>query len=162
MLQDTEYRSSRVRYVTVASDAQTDTALVPSVFDVICRVRTIDDRRQIAVAEIAGSDADMLRGVAQRRQENNWSVDRFTLALRFRYDAYSIALDRLLIETPHAEAWQVENNLSEMSYYLELAERGDFCPGSGMPIFKGMDAQTDALPSRVGRVQELPPILLGS
>jgi hypothetical protein len=162
MLASTAYRSSRTRYVTVADDAEADIALTPAVFDIICRVRRIDERRQIAVSELAADDRASIDRVSARHEENQRQADAFTMALRFRYDAYSTALDRLLIETPHAEAWSVDEKLSELAYQLELAERGDFCSSENGPVFKGEEPD-NVLPSRVGQSgYDMPPIILGS
>jgi len=40
-----------------------------------------------------------------------------------------IALDHLLVETPHEEAIGANGVLSDLAIYVEAAERGDFCSG---------------------------------
>lgn len=160
-LASTAYRSSHTRYVTVSTDAEQDIALTPAVFDVICRVREIDERRQIALSELSASDPSAHDRVQERHEVNETQIAAFTMAFRFRYEAYSTALDKLLIETPHEEAWQVEAKLTEMAYLLELAERGNFCPSATGPYFKGADGHA-TIPSRTGSDTSFPPIILGS
>jgi hypothetical protein len=123
-LHESEYRSSRIRYNTVADHAQSDINTSPQTFTAICRVIEMDRQRSVASRELNGlSYGD----VAARRAENDMFIAWFTRALSYRYDAYSYALDHLLVETPHEEAVGVDGRLSELAIWVERAERGDFC-----------------------------------
>lgn len=141
-LRQTRYESSRVRFATVADHARSDIDTAPTTFDVICRVLEVDRQRGVASRELQGLAASE---VAARRAENQQFIGWFTLAVRYRFDAYSYALDHLLVETPHREAVEVDRRLSELHIHVERAERGDFCSGG---VSFG-DAHDRALPSRV-------------
>jgi hypothetical protein len=141
-LHQTEYRSSRVRYNRISDDVQSDINTSPQTFMSICRVIEFDRQRAVASRELNG----LSRGdVMARRAENDMSIAWFTRALRYRYDAYSYALDHLLVETPHEEAVAVDGRLSELAIWVERAERGDFCLGAGGAPRGG----GDVIPSRV-------------
>lgn len=143
-LRERDYASSRVRYRTVADHALADIGTAPATFAVICDVIELDRRRGLASAELGGLTH---RDVVARRAENLATIGWFTQALRYRHDAYAAALDRLLVETPHPEAREVEMRLGELVVHVEAAERGDFCGGAR--VYSGKDARQEALPSRL-------------
>jgi hypothetical protein len=116
-LRSTQYQSSRVRYRKVAGDIGIDIATIPATFAAICRVIEVDRQRAIAVSNV--------------------TLDWFTRALTYRYQSYSVALERLLVETPHEEGRVVDAQLARMQPYVARAQAGDFClvGGDGL-VFK--------------------------
>ncbi len=144
-LRSERYASSRVRYQTVASDIGHDLATIPSTFIAICKVIEVDRQRAIAVDNVSLGAADDTYQVAARNWENDQKIAWFVRALDFRYTAYSTALDRLLVETPHEEARIVDARLAEMEVYVRRARAGDFCSGYGT----GFVSKTPPLPSRM-------------
>jgi hypothetical protein len=130
-LQQTAYRSSRVRYSTVAADIQADIDTLPTTFDAICAVREVDRQRAVALAGLTDLEPGTAEKVAERRDENDTAIGDFTRALFLRYEAYGYALSNLLVETPHEEAIEVDGLLSELAGYVERADRGEFCAGGG-------------------------------
>ncbi|MBI4922285.1 MAG: hypothetical protein HY834_11080 [Devosia nanyangense] len=122
-----EFASSRVRYARVADDVTADIAAMPKTFAAICAVLDIDRQRGIATSEISGLEPAMLEDAAARRAENRTTIARFVDAAANRYDAYSYALDHLLVETPHQEAVEVDGLLSDLATYVGAAEQGEFC-----------------------------------
>jgi len=139
------YASSRVRYQTVASDIGHDLATIPSTFIAICKVIEVDRQRAIAVDNVSLGAPDGRHQVAARTWENDNKISWFVRALGYRFDAYSTALDRLLVETPHEEARIVDARLAEMDAYVRRARARDFCGGSGT----GFVSKDGGLPSRL-------------
>jgi len=136
-LRSTAYQSSRVRYRKVANDIAIDLATVPSTFIAICRVIEVDHQRSIAIANIQAPTADGNQQVAARKWENDQKIGWFTRALSYRYNSYSTALDRLLVETPHEEGRVVDAKLGELDVYVRRAQAGDFCAHGGGVVYKG-------------------------
>lgn len=144
LLRSQAYASSRVRYRKIADDIAADIATIPQTFAAICRVVEIDRQRAIAVANVALGEADGASQVAARKWENDETIDWFTRALAYRHTSYSVALERLLVETPHEEARAVDAQLARMAPYVQRAALGDFClTGTGGAVFKDV-----AIPSR--------------
>jgi hypothetical protein len=144
-LRSAAYASSRVRYQTVASDIGIDLATIPSTFVAICNVIEIDRQRAIAVGNVRLGAPDGTYNVAARTWENDQKINWFVRALGYRYDAYSMALDRLLVETPHEEARIVDARLAEMEIHVRRARAGDFCGRLG----GGFVSKDAPLPSRL-------------
>jgi hypothetical protein len=141
-LQRQRYQSSRIRFRTIADHANSDVDTAPATFRAICRVLEVDRQRAVASRELHGLAHDE---VAKRRAENGIFIAWFTRALRYRYEAYGYALDRLLVETPHEEAIEADAEITALAIYVERAEDGDFCSGNGLSA-RDDDA---AIPSRV-------------
>jgi hypothetical protein len=80
-----------------------------------------------------------------RRAENEMFIAWFTRAIRYRYESYNFALDRLLVETPHEEAIEADAQITALAVYVDRAERGDFC---GEAEVDGYD-DAEGVPSRV-------------
>ena len=74
----------------------------------------------------------MAERVAQRKLDNDTTIDDFVWAVRYRYESYGYALDNLLIETPHKKSIEVDQLLGDMLRHVGRAESGDFC-GNGAP-----------------------------
>ncbi len=139
------YASSRVRYNTMAEHIGADAATLPSTFRSICAVIMVDRQRGVAIAEIAGLEPEMLARVDKRDRENAAFIQRFVLALNFRYESYQYALDHFLVETPHQEARAVDAGLTGLVIWVERATTHDFC-GDGWSLHGDGEV---ALPGRV-------------
>lgn len=144
-LRSTTYASSRVRYQTVASDIMADIATIPSTFVAICNVIEVDRQRAIAVSNVRLGAPEGTLEVGSRTWENDQRINWFVRALGYRFDSYSTALDRLLVETPHEEGRIVDARLAEMEVYVRRARARDFCGGAG----GGMVYKDAPLPSRM-------------
>lgn len=83
----------------------------------------------------------------QRKGENDVYIAWFVRAARYRYESYSIALKRLLVETPHEEAREIDALLSTLAINVERAERGAFCSDGS---YAG-NVQNFDLPSRMSQ-----------
>jgi hypothetical protein len=145
-LSSTRYQSSRVRYSTVQQDVETDIATVPDTFAAICAVIEVDRQRAFAGSAIYGGSVATQAEVSGRKAENDQFIGWFVRALRYRYDSYNFALNRLLVETPHEEARRLDARLSEMEVYVRHAESDNFCAGSSG---KGYHGGESSLPSRL-------------
>ncbi len=139
-LRSQKFASSKTRYITIAREIEADIKMAPAVFRAICAVKEIDRRRNIAVHSIASASEDEIIAVKKRQIENEIFINWFIRSLRYRYDSYSFALDRLLIETPHEEARIVDARLSEMIIVVNSAENGKFCDENLLPTYSGGSA----------------------
>jgi hypothetical protein len=138
------YASSRVRYNTIADHVGADIGTLPATFRAICGVIETDRQRQVAVAELYDLEPEMRDRQLKRDRENGAFIDRFVLALNYRYESYGYALDHLLVETPHTEAVNVDAALTELAIWVDRANAQDFC-GNRWSLSGGQQA----LPSRV-------------
>lgn len=141
------YRSSRVRYNKVSSDIGADIATMPGVFRAICAVEEIDRQRAEAVRSLAIAGPREHKNVYARKHENQEYITWFVRAARYRYNSYSFALKRLLIETPHPEARELDRRLSSLAILVEQAERREFC--GGLNNLYGSDTAAKDLRSRM-------------
>lgn len=130
-IEKTNYRSSEVRYNTISGDAVADIQTLPETFAAICKVIEIDRQRSVALRNIAHVEAGMGERVAQRKIDNDKTIDDFVWAVSYRYESYGYALDNLLIETPHENSREVDRLLVQMSRYVAQAEAEDFCGDAG-------------------------------
>ena len=143
-LSGARYASSHVRFNTMTDHAGADIGTLPGVFDSICVVRAIDRQRLVAFEALPQRNARTWRDLEARRLENDIAIERFVVALAYRYDAYSYALDHLLVETPHVESVTTDARLRQLAVWVELALAHDFCGhGAG-----GAHAGGAALPGR--------------
>ncbi|HNZ96954.1 MAG TPA: hypothetical protein PKM64_07155 [Thermoanaerobaculia bacterium] len=102
-------------------------------------------KRAVAADGLPHVEPRYLREVNVRHAENQAYIDRFVLALAYRYQSYGYALDHLLVETQHVEAVKTDAALSELAIWVDRAEAHDFC-GDGW----GHNADGDgAIRSRV-------------
>lgn len=143
-LRQTGFSSSTTRYRAVADHIVADLATVPETFRAICAVLELDRQRQAASAGLGGRHAQDVRA---RHLENQSHISWFVRALRYRYEAYSLALDNLLVETPDRGAIAVDGKLGRLAVEVERAERGDFCSGSAGLVLESRTGK--ALPSRL-------------
>lgn len=121
------YASSRTRYNRLTDDIEADIATMPATFAAICQVQGLDRQREVAAGGINGLEPKMKQEALDRRAENRMVIGWFTRSVGYRYDAYSYALDHLLVETPHEEAIEADAGLSRLAVYVDAAERNDFC-----------------------------------
>jgi hypothetical protein len=126
-LHGTAYQSAGVRYATLGADVGADLATIPDTFIAICKVHTIDRQRQVAADHLPVLQDSQQTDMVARKAENAMQIDGFVQALRYRDASYNYALDHLLVETPHAEARQVDADLEALGAAVGRAERGDFC-----------------------------------
>lgn len=126
-LRQTDFRSSATRFRAVSDHIAADLGTMPETFRSICAVIELDRQRTAASAGLGGR---LSGDVRSRRFENQSHIAWFVRAARYRYDAYSLALDNLLVETPHRSAVEVDAMLGALAVQVERAERGEFCTGS--------------------------------
>jgi hypothetical protein len=131
-IRKTNYRSHEVRYNTISGDIIADIQTMPDTFIAICKVIEIDRQRAVALVNIAHVEEGMAERVAERKIDNDATIDDFVWAVRYRYESYGYALDNVLIETPHEKSREVDRLLLDLSRYVAQAEAGDFC-GNGTP-----------------------------
>lgn len=139
------YASSRVRYNTISDDVGADVLTMPSTFASVCAVQLVDRQRAVAASQLDDIEQSMIVQMQTRKAENDLYIARFVRALRYRYDSYSYALDHFLVETPHAEAVNVDGRLSDYAIWLGRAEAGEFCVDDD----GSWQDETEALPGRV-------------
>lgn len=144
-LRDAGYASSHVRYNGVGEHIYWDLGTLPGVFRIICVVEDIDRQRVLAAEGLPDIEPKYYRELNARLAENRAYVDRFVLALAYRYESYSYALDHLLVETPHREAVEVDARLSELAGWVDRAEARDFCSAG----WSGHDDGNGAIRPRV-------------
>lgn len=130
-LRQAQYQSSTTRYATVGRHIAADLDTLPKTFAAICAVLEVDRQRQAALSALPGIEAGVAAEVAVRRTENQWHIDWFVRALRYRHDSYAYALDHLLVETPHEQSMAVDESLRRLAPWVDRARRGDFCTGNG-------------------------------
>jgi hypothetical protein len=130
-LKSTSYQSSRTRYATVGRHIAADLDTVPTTFISICEVIEVDRQRAIALQGLSGLGPAEAANVAARKSENDMHIAWFVRALTYRYQSYSYALDHLLVETPHEQSLAVDDELRQMSLWVDRANRWDFCGGDG-------------------------------
>ncbi|HTJ57010.1 MAG TPA: hypothetical protein VL418_05530 [Devosiaceae bacterium] len=126
-LHGTAYRSSEVRYATMAADVGADLDTIPDTFASICEVRVIDHQRLVARNNMPVLDTGSSDNVDARIAENEDQIGWFVRALRYRYDSYNYALDHLLVETPDPAAKPVNEEITALGLRVRQAETGAFC-----------------------------------
>ena len=126
-LRTQEFASSKIRYSRLSRDIEADLDTSPGVFIAICAVLEINRRRNEAARSLPSAGPIERAEVAERQAENAVFIQWFVRALSYRYESYSLALERLLIETPHEGARAVNGRLNVMAIDVERAERGAFC-----------------------------------
>lgn len=141
-LRQTGFSSSTTRYRAISDHIVADLGTLPATFRTICRVVELDRQRKLASVGLGGRQAD---DVQARHLENQSHIAWFVRAARYRYEAYRLALDNLLVETPHQEAVKVDAELTALAIAVDRAERGDFCSRMQPVEF----AAETALPSRL-------------
>ena len=143
-LRQTDFSSSTTRYRAVSDHITADLATMPETFRAICAVVELDRQRQIASAGLGGRHAHDVRA---RHLENQSHIAWFVRAARYRYEAYDLALDNLLVETPDRGAVVVDGKLSSLAIEVARAERGDFCSSPRGVVLEPRSGK--AIPSRL-------------
>jgi hypothetical protein len=128
-LSGSSFASSRVRYARLSDDVEADLGTLPAAFASVCAVQQVDHRRAVAANGLPQSDPGIRAAAEARQAENRATIRWFSDTLEARYDAYSYALDNLLIETPHDLAIAADAKLSELQSAVEAADSGEFCSG---------------------------------
>lgn len=139
------YSSSETRYRMLGDHVASDLDMLPPTFAAICAVEQQDHRRDIAGQGVGGVDPGLRAEVAAREAENRLEVQRFAGALSYRYDAFSYALDQLLVATPHERAVTVDASLARLAQWVDRANADDFCG----PAWSPGGSNQSSLPSRV-------------
>lgn len=121
------YASSNGRYLRLAQDVQTDIKTLPSTFASICHVMEIERRRQVALSGLYAGNDGVKAQVLAREYENKNIINWFARAVDYRYKSYDVALNRLLVETPHEEAHAANEQLNRLAVLVGRAQNGEFC-----------------------------------
>jgi len=155
-LQNQDFKSSRGRYRALSGHIRGDIALLPPLFASVCSVQEIDRRRRVALDSLTDVDPRLAEQMYLRIERNRHEVGYLLDALRYRQAAYGLALERLLLETPHEEAVAVDGDLSQFSALVVDAERGAFCGTRGSGAFVAAAGQPISIlpqsrPSRLSR-----------
>ena len=128
-LRRTDFQSSVGRYNAMTSHISTDVLAVPAAFSAICAVQKLDAQRRIASSSLTELGGDEKQQVDIRIAENANAIRLFARSLDYRYESYSYALKRLLVETPDDAARSVDAKLSRFAVEVDAAGRGDYCSG---------------------------------
>lgn len=126
-LRHSGFKSSRGRYNAMVSKITSDLDTLDAAFEAICAVQKLDENRQIAADTLTAPEEDQQRQLAMRLEENASAIRLFAKALDFRFQSYSYALKRLLVETPDEAARSVDAKLSAFGIGVEKARRGAYC-----------------------------------
>lgn len=126
-LRRTDFKSSGTRFNSVASHVSADVQTAGSAFAAICTVKKTDAQRKTASAAFPELGEDERLQVQMRLEENRQTIVNFAMALDYRYQSYSYALKRLVVETPDEKARAVDDELSALRIWVDAAQRLDFC-----------------------------------
>jgi hypothetical protein len=148
-IKQTEYRSSPVRFDTMTRHIQADLDTLPGTFAAICAVRVVDANRAEALSRLPSLDAEAAANVEARKAENEMSIFWFAEMLAYRHASYALALDNLLVETPHPQSVTTDAALTDLERFVTLARQDQFCGQGGA---SGMVAGT-TIPSRYATMQ---------
>ncbi|AXS39942.1 hypothetical protein [Breoghania sp. L-A4] len=125
LLSSERYRSSEARYDRIVADANSDAALIPPFCEVATRVEDLDRERMGTIGRRANLTRQDYAGGVARVEENHNLIAWAKRAMRFRYQAYKIAVDKLEIETPSREkVWDVNTALRKLAAAILFAEKG--------------------------------------
>ena len=121
------YESSHVRFTAMSSHIGSDILAAPAAFRAVCAVQKLDRQRQTAADAFPELGEDEQEQLDMRLYENALAIRLFAKALDYRYESYTYALKRFLVETPDEAARDVDARLSELLVLVETAERDDYC-----------------------------------
>ncbi len=130
-LKRSNFQSSRVRYNAMNADISADVQTVGRAFDAVCAVQNLDKQRETAAGSFPELGEEERADVDLRLKENRTAIGNFALALNYRYQSYTHALKRLLVETPDEAARTVDAGLSELGTRVDEARYGEYCAASG-------------------------------
>jgi len=123
----TDFASSRGRYLRLSQDVYDDIETIPGAFASICLVMEIERRREVALSGLYADNAAVKHQVSAREYENKNYITWFARAVDYRYKSYDVALNRLLVETPHEEAHTANEYLNRFAVLVGRAKNGEFC-----------------------------------
>jgi hypothetical protein len=137
-LKRTRFDSSRAPYRAVTGHISADLGTIDAAFAAICAVEVLDKRRATAAGAIPELSEEERRQLDLRLDENDHVIGFFALALDYRYQSYSYALKRLLVETPNEAARDVDAKLSALAVKLDAAKQDTYCgPASAGAVTLG-------------------------
>jgi hypothetical protein len=150
-----DFASSRGRYLRLTQDVSDDVDTIPSTFASICRVMEIERRRQLALEGLYAKNTSVKQQVVAREYENKNYITWFARAVDYRYKSYDIALNRLLVETPHEEANTANEFLNRFAVLVGRATNGEFCDPFADETYN-YDKKLPLLNSRYAKQMEPP------
>ena len=121
------YESSHVRFTAMSSHIGSDILAAPAAFRAVCAVQKLDRQRKTAAGAFPELGDDEREQLEMRLYENASTIRLFARALDYRYQSYTYALKRFLVETPDEAARDVDAKLSDLLVFVETAARDDYC-----------------------------------
>lgn len=149
-----DFASSRGRYLRLSQDVYDDIETIPGAFASICHVMEIERRRQVALSGLYSSNDAVKQQVVAREYENKNFITWFARAVDYRYKSYDVALNRLLVETPHEEAHTVNEYLNRFAVHVGRAKNGEFCDPFAKESYNH-DKEFPLLSSRYSKQDEI-------
>lgn len=117
-----ETRSPTSRYARLIDDIRNDSTRLPQFFETAGRVLDMDRKRRKSLPFVAVSP--VMRDDALKRIEENRAVVAMVRGrLRERVTSYRFALGNLVIESPSAQAVEVERLLNRLQGQIALYDR---------------------------------------
>jgi hypothetical protein len=154
VLMSQQLRSEAARYARLSDDVRNDRTRVPPFFLLANRVLDMDRRREASLGAVSNlTPAEELNAIA-RNAENALVISWVQWSLMARTVSYRVALERLAIGEPMAQATDIErslNALSSLIAYYRVLPAPDFAPGPGvvmLPPFEGPLLGPNGLPVR--------------
>jgi hypothetical protein len=108
------YRSPSAQYSQLSDDIRNDITRLPQFFETATRVLDIDGKRRISLGYISDIGPMERENALRRIRENASLVSLVRTKLAQRISAYRFALERLVIETPSAQAVDVERSINQL------------------------------------------------
>lgn len=109
-----EARSPASRYSRLIDDVRNDSTRLPAFFETAGRVVDIDRKRYKSLAYVHGQPPSERDNALRRIEENRAVIGMVYIRLAQREAAYRVALERLVIETPSAQAVEAERLLNRL------------------------------------------------
>jgi hypothetical protein len=130
------FQSARVQYAAIGDAVAAELGTLPATFAAACAVTELDRQREIALRGLTAIEPGVAQAVADRRSRNTAEIGGFAVALRVRFDAYSYALDHVLVEAPDRAAIGVDERLTKLEVYVRDAEAGVFCSDTAPVVLR--------------------------
>lgn len=115
----TDYRSSRARYAKLKDDIVQDTLRIEPFFSTASLVVRDDRAREKALAEVPEVRPSERENATARIEENRLMIAWARESFDERLDAYSYALDRLMLETPDPYSNEVASAIDAFAAVLK-------------------------------------------
>lgn len=126
--------SSAARYNAIEQSVRADLGLIEPFMVEVERVYADDRRRMEALARASVASPDVSASAEARIYENRRVVDWAIVAMQWRVEAYSYALEATSIETPSIRAVDVEMALKRLAAAVDIMTASvDRLEGDGMP-----------------------------